>query len=58
MYDSDKAYATVGGVIDRVVEGFRPSDEDPYHTIACEECGLKISDAISQLEVDIKAGKK
>lgn len=55
MYDGDKAYATVGGIIDRTVEGFYPSDNEPYYTIACDECGQKISDAISRLEVEIKA---
>ena len=48
MKDGDRAYATTTGVISDEVDGFW-MDEGPWHTVACVECGEKISDAINKL---------
>lgn len=47
----DEAYATINGEIskpfgDRIV--FEPS-EAPYLTVACEDCGIKCSEAIANI---------
>lgn len=48
LEDGDPAYATTTGTIQEEMDGFMP-DENPYPTVACEECGYLISDAIDKL---------
>ena len=47
--DCEPAYATTTGTIEKSYEGFAASDTDPWLTVACANCGSKISDAIVNL---------
>ena len=47
--DGDEAYGTSTGTVDVTVEGFFPSDNTEYLTIACKKCGQIISDRISKI---------
>ena len=47
--DGDEAYGTTTGTVDVTVEGFFPSDNAEYLTIACKKCGGLISDLITHL---------
>lgn len=49
MYYGDRAYATTTGSITDDVGGFDAADCEPWLTVACEECGEKISEAICNL---------
>jgi len=50
LYHGDAAYATTTGVIEESVGGFSASDTDPWLTVACKKCGLKISDLICGID--------
>lgn len=53
LHDGDSAYATTTGTIEifGVIGeyGFNVNHREPWLTIACEECGLKISGKIHEL---------
>lgn len=51
LFDGDKAYGTTTGIIDAEVDGFYSDDSEPWLTVACEECGKKISEAIHKLSM-------
>jgi hypothetical protein len=50
LYDGDRAYATTEGYMDGGVEGFVPDHKVPYLTVACEDCGFKITEAIDDMQ--------
>ncbi len=49
LFDGDEAYATSTGNVSLEAEGFAPG-KDPWLTVACAECGEKISDAVASVE--------
>lgn len=50
LYDGDRAYATTEGYIGGGIEGFVPDHKGPWLTVACEDCGLKITDVIEGMQ--------
>lgn len=48
LYDGDEGYGTTMGMVTKNFEGFG-ADSDSWLTVACTECGEKISDMISNL---------
>jgi DNA-directed RNA polymerase subunit RPC12/RpoP len=49
LYEGDDAYATSTGKMDAIAEGFYMDTFQPWGTVACKECGSKISTAIASL---------
>jgi hypothetical protein len=57
LYHDDPAYGTTTGTIDERIEGFVPSEFEPWLTIACKDCGWKISEAIENLQEELLKAK-
>ncbi len=53
MYDSEKAYATTAGRISSKIGGFNPDTDEPWFTVACEDCGERISAAMERISAAI-----
>ena len=47
LYDGDEAYGTTTGDISDDAGGFIQTHDEPWLTVACPDCGSRISDAIS-----------
>ena len=47
--NGDKAYATTTGLIKEECEGFVPDIDTPWLTVACSECGDRISEVIANI---------
>lgn len=57
MHYGDRAYGTTTGSLEEDMAGFSPDDVEPWLTVACEDCGQKISNAINDL-VEIETKKR
>jgi len=49
--NGESAYAVTTGTIEEECFGFR-TDDKPWLTVACEECGVKITEAICNIYPD------
>jgi DNA-directed RNA polymerase subunit RPC12/RpoP len=58
LKDKDEAYGTTEGYIDDLSEGFVPYVDRPWLTVACKNCGERISEAISNISSEDSSAKE
>ena len=58
LFDGEEAYATALGYISKEVNGFTSGEDSPWLTVACAECGEKISEAVEKLIKEGEAMRK